>query len=127
MAIRKTQVTLKGKTPLLMHRFPMEPIKAMEKKSAEDQAEISAYRNGKNLYIPGINIQRAFIAGAAYSKGKGRASLQKQAAACLLISPEYIDLGVDHYEIDSRPVVVPATKGRIMRHLVNRSATSPHR
>ena len=36
-------------------------------------------------------------------------------AACVLVSPEYIGLGVSKYEVDARPVVVPATKGRIMR------------
>ena len=60
-------------------------------------------------------VQRALIGSAAYSKGKGRASLQKTAAACVLISPERIPLGTKTYEIDARPVVVPATKGRIIR------------
>jgi hypothetical protein len=118
MALKKIEVKIKGKTPLIMHKFPMVEIEALEKKDPKEQAEIAAYRNEntKELYIPGINIQRALIAGATYSKGKGRASLQKQAAASLIIEPEYVGLGTDIYEIDSRPVVVPATRGRIIRH-----------
>ncbi len=111
-------VQLRGISALLMHRFPMEPIEAIEKKSPAEQAELAAYRDlGSNeLYIPGIAVQRALIAAAAYSKGKGRSSLQKPVAACVQISPERLLLGVHDYSIDSRPVVVPATKGRVLRH-----------
>lgn len=117
MATKKIEVTIKGKTPLLMHAFPMVEIEALEKKTKEEQAELAAYRDqNKELYIPGINIQRALIAAATYSKGKGRASLQKQAAACLMVEPEKVSLKTKNYEIDSRPVVVPATRGRIIRH-----------
>jgi len=131
MTTKAIKTTIKGISPLLMHAFPLVAIEALEKKPAEVQAEHAAYRmpisNGDvgtraagftqpNLYIPGICVQRALIAAATYSKGKGRASLQKPAAACLLIAPEYLDLGVTTYTIDSRPVVVPATKGRIIRH-----------
>lgn len=116
--IRKINIAIKGESPLLMHRFPLEDIEALEKKPKEEQAEISAYRDPdkKNLFIPAIALQRALIAGAVFSKGKGRASLQKVAAACILIYPERLDLGTDKYDIDSRAVVVPATRGRIIRH-----------
>lgn len=111
-------VGLKGLTALLMHSYPLVPIEAIEKKSPEEQAELATYRDPdtKGLYVPGVNVQRALVSAATYSKGKGRGSLQKSAAACLLVSPERIPLGVDRYTIDSRPVVMPATKGRVMRH-----------
>ena len=109
---------LKGITALLMHRFPYEPIEAMEKKSIEEQAEIVAYRDPDDdmLYIPGIALQSCLVAAAVYSKGKGRASLQKQTAACVMISPERMSLNTKDFTIDSRPIVVPSTKGRVMRH-----------
>ena len=118
MAIETIQVTIKGESPLLMNRFPLEPIEAMAKKKPAEQAEISAYRDEAtgNLYIPGVALQRCLVAGAAYSKGKGRATLQKPVAACVLVSPEKINLGVSVYQIDSRAVVIAATKGRIIRH-----------
>jgi hypothetical protein len=56
------------------------------------------------------------VSAATFSKGKGRASLQKQVAACVFVSPERLDLGMKNYEIDSRRVVVPATKGGVIRH-----------
>jgi hypothetical protein len=117
MATRTVTVTIEGQTALLMHRFPMEPIEALEKKPPAEQAEFAAYRAPSGaLYIPGINVQRALVSGATYSKGKGRGSLQKAAAACLLVTPEALDLGTPDYVVDSRPVVVPATKGRVLRH-----------
>lgn len=117
MAAKGMTVTITGQTSLLMHSFPMVPIEALEKKSPEEQAMLAAYTTPEGrFFIPGLNIQRALIAGATYSKGKGRGSLQKSAAACLLVSPEYVLLDQAHYEIDARPVVVPATKGRVMRY-----------
>lgn len=118
MAIRMAHVQIKGSSALLMHRFPLEPIESIEKKSPAEQAEISAYRDPstKQLCIPAVAFQRALVAGAAYSKGKGRSTLAKQVAACVIVTPEYALLGVDTYAIDSRAVVVPATKGRVVRH-----------
>jgi len=118
MATAKVEVKIKGKSSLLMHKFPLVPIEGFEKLSMEEQAEHCAYRDPdtNELYIPGVCIQRSLIGAATYSKGKGRASLQKIAAACIMISPERIPLGVKKYTIDSRAVVVPATKGRIVRH-----------
>jgi hypothetical protein len=115
--IKKVGFRIKGQSALLMHRFPFEPIEAIEKKTAEEQAEYAAYRHSqtKELFIPAIALQRALVSAATYSKGKGRASLQKPVAACVMVEPEYLLLGKKNYEIDLRPVVVPATKGRIMR------------
>jgi hypothetical protein len=114
----RIKVEVQGESALLMHRYPMEEIKALEKKAVEQQAEIAAYRDGDsgNLYIPGVAVQRALVQGATYSKGKGRASLQKVAAACLIVGEERLDLGVTAYAVDSRPVVIPSTGGRILRH-----------
>jgi hypothetical protein len=109
---------INGVSPLLMHSYPMVPIEALEKKTPEEQAKLAAYlKPGTDgLYIPGVAMQRALVGGAAYSKGKGRASLQKPAAACLLVQETYLDLLTNKYEIDVRPVVIPATKGRVLRY-----------
>ena len=117
--MKQVSVTIKGLSPLLMHAYPMVPIEALEKKSPEEQAELAVYRdsaNGQDLYIPGVAIQRALVAAASFSKGKGRATLQKQVAACVLVSPERVSLGVKNYLIDARPVVIPATRGRVIRY-----------
>jgi hypothetical protein len=116
--MREVTVTIKGVSPLLMHAYPLEPDEAPEKKTPEEQAEKAAYRDPetKRLFIPGVNIQRGLVSAATYSKGKGRASLQKPVAAGVLVNPERVDLGVSSYAVDSRPVVIAATKGRVLRH-----------
>jgi len=117
--IKTIHFTLNGISPLLMHAYPMTPIEAIEKKPPEEQAELAAYRipgDSKELYVPGVALQRALVAGAAYSEGKGRASLAKPAAACLLVEEPYLGLGTTTYVVDARPVVIPATKGRIVRY-----------
>lgn len=113
MAIAK--VTIEGTSPLMMKKYAEVPIEGFEKKPPEEQAELSAYRipGSKELYIPGFAIQRALVKAAAFSKGKGRASLQKTVAACLMVQPDYVGLGTDKFMLDSRPVVMPATKGRV--------------
>lgn len=110
---------IKGLAPgMLMHRFPLETIEAMDKKPKEEQAEIAAYRNEKTqeLYVPSDAVFQTLVNAAVYSKGKGRASLQKPTAACVSITPAHLGLGTDKYEIDSRPAVNPPTGGRIVRH-----------
>ncbi len=116
--MKQIKCKIQGISPLLMNRFPMEEIKGFAKLSKEEQAEIAAYRDDKTkgLYVPGIGVHRCLINGAKFSKGKGRASLMTEFAACVIITPEYLDLKTKNYEIDSRAVVVPATKGRIIRH-----------
>jgi len=118
MGMKSVEVTLQGVTPLLMHQYPLVPVEALDKKTPEEQAEVAAYRDPetKELYIPGVAIWRTLVNGAAFSKGKGRATLSKIVAACVAVSPERVSLNVKHYKIDSRAVVMPATKGRIIRH-----------
>jgi len=113
---KKIKCRIKGISPLLMHAYPMQPVEAIEKKSSDEQAEYAAYRNPKGkLYIPSVALQRSIIGAATYTKGKGRASLQKPVAACVLVSPEYLILDQQEYVIDARPVVIPKTQGRVVR------------
>ena len=116
--MKSVEVTIKGSSSLLMHRFPLVAVEAIEKKTIDEQAEIAAYRipDTNSLYIPGSAVQRCLVGAAAYSKGKGRSTLQKVVAAAVFVTPEYLDLGTEEYIVDSRSVVVPATKGRVVRH-----------
>ena len=96
----------------------MVPIESLDKLPVEQQAEHAAYRDdvSKQLYIPGIAIQRALIGAAKWSKGKGRCSLQNEVCACVQVAPEQVLLGTNKFTVDSRPVVIAATKGRVLRH-----------
>jgi len=113
------QVTIEGIQPLLMHRFPIEGTpKGYEKWTAGDQAEFAAYRNPatSELQMQSEAIRQAMISAAKWSKGKGRASLKTEVAACVFVRPDWLGLGVTAFVIDSRSVVNPTTKGRIVHH-----------
>lgn len=60
MATQMATITMEGISPLLMHAFPLTPVKSIEKKSPAEQAEISAYRDPdtNELYVPGVAVQR---------------------------------------------------------------------
>ena len=118
MANEAISCTIQGTSPLLMHRYPlMPPAKGWEKWTPEKQAEVGEYRDPDSgeLYIPGLSIQRCLVSAATFSKGKGRATLQKPVAACVLITPERCLLGTKTFEVDSRAVVIQKS-GRIVRH-----------
>lgn len=131
MAQKTIDCSLRGVSPLMMHKFPMIPIPGIDKKPPKEQAEYAAYRDdgtdstdesttsGKHtgeLFIPGENIYRALVSGATYSKGKGRMTLQKFVAACVMVYPSKILLGTKTFIVDSRRVVIKATGGSIIRH-----------
>jgi len=115
--MKTVKVTLRGKSALLMHAFPMEPIEGLDKKPAEEQAELALYRlpDGQ-LYVPGVNLSRTLIASGAFSKGKGRGSLSQVVAGTVFVRPDVLILRPQTWRVDSRPVVIPATRGRVMRH-----------
>jgi hypothetical protein len=118
MQLKGVDVRIKGLSPLLMHRYPIEGVDALEKMSPKEQAEIAAYRHPKNkkLFVPSENLWAALVGGAVFVKGKGRASLQKVAAACLQVYPPYLLLPDKEYDVDSRAVRMPATRGTVIRH-----------
>ena len=116
MNMNTVSVAISGISPLLMHRFPAEPIEALEKKTPHEQASLCLYEFEGKPFIPGENLQRALVSAAAYSKGKGRASLVKVAAAALFVNEQRLLVRPNEWTVDARPVVVPATRGRVLRY-----------
>jgi hypothetical protein len=114
--MKQVRVRIRGISPLLMHRFPLEPVEALEKRPPEEQARIALYEKDGIPYVPGVNIQRALIAGATFSKGKGRGTLEKAAAAGLFVDDHYVWVKPPTWVIDARPVVISSTRGRIIRY-----------
>lgn len=122
---------ISGISPLLQHRFSeTEEVQRNSRKvhiKAEDPREVaekSAYRNDDgHLYIPGAAVARMLReAGGAHKQRGSRKSLKYIIPASVLVLDEIILLRdsdggpLTDFEVDSRPVVIPATKGRIMRH-----------
>jgi hypothetical protein len=123
--------TISGVTPLLQHRFN-EPEEAGAKtrkihvkdEDPRDAAEKAAYRDGDgSLCMPGAAVSRLLReAGGAHKQRGSRKSLKYVIPAATLVLEDMIVLRDDEgapltsFEVDSRPVVIPATKGRVMRH-----------
>lgn len=85
-----------------------------------DAAEAVAYRlPSGELYLPSTMLQRSFVEAAGDYKQRGkRQSMKYAAGAAFLVDGEVLtfDPPLRAFEVDSRPVVIPATKGRVMRH-----------
>lgn len=99
-------VRIKGQAPgLLMSRGVLEPSKAFEKMSREEQIDSATYRSpeqkdGKHaLCIPGSALQRALSKGC-------RAPI----ASCILVDPEWIILTPQTYTIHSSLCVIHPTR-----------------
>ena len=123
MAKQEINVQISGISPILLHRHPTEKIEALDKKEPEEQAEVAAYRDvDGNLYVPANNLRSCMVGAAIYSKGKGRASLQKPAAAVIQISPDPLNIQdenghpISEYIIDSQWGRNPTTKGAVLIH-----------
>lgn len=122
--MKKFTVILQGITPLLMHRFSEEDraqvengtSSAIPKRDEEAAAERAAYRMASGeLYEPADHIERSMVQASSLHK-IGRRSAKSVAGAAFCITPREISHGKRGYVIDSRRVVIPATKGAAIRH-----------
>lgn len=113
---------ISGITPLIVNRFH-EDAQAesssgvhvrRERPGPEDDAKERLYQNDGGTYFPAENLRQAIIAAASRTK-IGRRSATTDVAAALFILPFAMPL-IGDWHVDSRPVVIPATKGRILRH-----------
>jgi hypothetical protein len=124
-------VTIEGVSALLQHRFDEEaesdePVRGQHraKKTPREKAEQAAYRNkAGNLYHPGSALARLLReAGASHKERGSRRSVKYIVPAAVIVVEDAIELHsaagepLRDYEVDSRPVVIPSTKGRIMSH-----------
>jgi len=111
-------VEIKGITPLLQNKFAGgEPDTSTKKKTAttkENAVEDTLYEINGETYHPAEAIRQALIeAGKAFKKGKS--NLSKTFASFCMVSPEAIPLK-EKWITDRRAVVIPSTKGRVMRN-----------
>ena len=116
--MKQLKFKLKGLSPLLQNRFTGEE-KTGKNNTPLEQAEEHSYRseNG-NLCIPQANLMRALVRGAAETKvgGKGKKTYKNAIASAVWLEEPELDLGTKDFVVDSKPVVIAATKGRIIRH-----------
>lgn len=125
---------------LLMHKFSVEASASLEnevkktkavKLAREQEAENVAYRLEKadgqekgQLYLPAEHFLGAVIAaGTSFQKkGQGKKTYKGSFQGSLEVTPDYLALSnksgdaLFDYIIDSRPVRIKATQGKIIRH-----------
>ena len=124
-------IRISGKTPLLLHRFTdaaqmaatsgARSSIANDAEPAVEQAEHALYVDEQGRPgIPGPNVLRCLIdAGKFMKAGRSKVTTQKSSivpAAVMLDEPFLLIESVGGWKVDTRPVRIPATGGRILRH-----------
>jgi len=125
-------VTIVGVSPLLQHRFGDVAQQSGTTRAAKksygtprEEAEAVAYVSPTDgtHYFSAAAITRAMAQAGSNHKMKGtRKSLRFVVPSAVRVNSETITIlddggkAVTRCEVDSRPVTIPATKGRIMRH-----------
>ncbi len=128
------EVRIRGTTALLQNRFTESAQEGgstrkvmVQKRDPREEATKSAYIDAEGKHsFPGAAISRLLREAGGNHKIKGsRKSAKFVVPAAVLVLHDAITLTNgdgktpikgDAFEVDSRPVVIPATKGRIMRH-----------
>ncbi len=125
------EVIIKGTTSLMLNRFTEQSESGKQTRNViinrgtpREQAEKSAYRDAEGrLFFPGSAIARLLREAGGNHKLRGsRKSAKYIVPAAVLVFEDAVLISngngglVKDFEVDSRPVVIPATKGRIMAH-----------
>ncbi len=126
------EVTIKGTTSLLQNRFNENAehpgatrAVLVNRGTPREEATKSAYINKDgHHWFPGAAISRLLREAGGNHKLKGsRKSAKYVVPAAVLVLDDAVILRngdgktpIKEFEVDSRPVVIPATKGRVMRH-----------
>ena len=131
--MKAISVTIEGTTPLLLHRFTDQAQLAAtsgtrasiatDSESPDDQAAQALYTDADHGGVHGIpqpNMFRCLIDAGKYLKaGRSKVTTQKSSLvpACVTIDEPFLPIESQAgWKVDTRPVRIPATGGRILRH-----------
>jgi hypothetical protein len=120
--MKTIKTTIKGISPLLMHRFPMAGADDKSKRRTgvpdwKAEAEISLYRDADGvIYEPSSHLEGCLKEASKTLKitGKRGATYSKLVGSAVAIYPDAIPHKIQDYVIDERPVVIQ--KSRIIRY-----------
>lgn len=129
--MKSIKITVEGTTPLMLCAFTdaaqiaaSEGNRAStngERKTPQEEAESFLYKDEDGVpVIPNPNILRAIMDGGSFFKsGRSKITTQKSSLvpACTTIEEMCIPIqSKEGWTVDTRPVRIPATGGRIQRH-----------
>ena len=122
--MKKIEVEVKGVSPYLMHRFGEEDAdkKTKPKVGAPDyEGEVvkALYQLPDGIiYVPSTQVHGSLMEAGKQMQvvGKGKATYSKLFGAFIIIEPDAIPMLNQKWETDKRAVVVPSTRGRVMRY-----------
>lgn len=127
-------VTIVGNTSLLQHRFgeaaegdaskgTRRNVAAKQLTPREQAAQVEYRNDDGTFWLPGASVSRLLREAGGGHKLKGsRKSAKYVIAGAVFVREDRVTVldaegtPAAAYEVDSRPVVIPATKGRVMRH-----------
>ena len=124
------QIEIRGITPLLIHRFSEQAEQAKTsrrieatKRDPREEAKKNAYiaKDG-TFYFSAFAIPNAMGSAGSNHKATGtRKTLRFVVPSAVRMASDMVTImngtgPAKDFEVDSRPVTIPATKGRIMRH-----------
>lgn len=129
--MKRVKCTIEGATPLLCNRFTEEAAMQAtsgqsgalsgDKGSPREQATKKLYTdNDGDPCIPQPNLFRCIIdAGKFFKAGKSKVTTQKSSLIPACVDIHGVSLKLHHsdpWEVDSRPVRIPSTGGRILTY-----------
>jgi len=129
--MKTIEITIEGTTPLLCNRFTdAAQMKASggttssivgDKGTPKEQATQKLYTNDKgDVGIPQPNLFRCILdAGKYFKAGKSKVTTQKSSLIPACLSIDELFIPIQHNEpwmVDTRPVRIPSTGGRILAH-----------
>lgn len=127
----RIEIEITGKTPLLCHRFTDEaqmaatagarPAIANNRKTPREEAETGLYKDEDGrIGIPAPNILRCLVDAGKFIKiGRGKMTTQKTSLIPAAVELEGVFILLSSkqgWKVDTRPVRIPTTGGRILRH-----------
>lgn len=128
--MKTIQVEIRGITPLLINRFTEEAERGNRTRKVEVRSRDPREEATKKAYIAkdGTYFFNSFAipnamgnAGANHKATGTRKSLRYVVPSAVRMSADVVTIlngkgPAKSFEVDSRPVTIPATKGRVMRH-----------
>ena len=122
--MKTINASIEGTAPLLQHKMSVEEEAKIESKTRKQAGARNEENPQDYLYLingkicqPAEHIRSAIVKRLSSYKisGKGKKTYKELGQGAIEVSPEYIEHEIQDWKVDSRTVVIPATRGRAVR------------